>query len=175
MTPTVHFQRDLLPVRKTQNFVGTMDGGHKRPHAPDFAERNGRQKRRNQGGGYNGIRDLPMAAGGGGGVPIPEDAVYRILCPAQKIGSVIGKGGSIIKTLRQDSGAKIKIADAIPGVEERVIIISGPERAGGEKGNRGGGGKAGRDGHRGREGRDRERDKEGKEETENNNNKVSGP
>lgn len=147
-----------------------MDGGQKRPHALDFAERNGRQKRRNQGGGYNGSRDLPMAAGGGGGGgPIPEDAVYRILCPAQKIGSVIGKGGSIIKTLRQDSGAKIKIADAIPGVEERVIIISGPER---EKGNRVGGGAAGREGHRGREGRDRERDKEGKEESEN---KVSGP
>ena len=46
-----------------------------------------------------------------------------MLCPGDKIGGVIGKGGSIIKSLRQNTRAKIKVADGIPGVDERVIII----------------------------------------------------
>ena len=152
-----------------------MDGGYnggKRPHAPydgDFSERNGRQKRRNQGGyssreigGGGGFapRDLPLPLVS---TPLPEDMVYRILCPAPKIGSVIGKGGSIIKTLRQESGAKIKIADAIPGVDERVIIISSAERVDRGRGGRDGSSREGRSGERGREGRERERDG-GKEE-----------
>jgi poly(rC)-binding protein 2/3/4 len=56
-----------------------------------------------------------------------EELVFRILCPNEKIGSVIGKGGSIIKNLREETGARIKVADAVPGSEERVIIISANE------------------------------------------------
>lgn len=48
---------------------------------------------------------------------------YRILCPADKIGSLIGKGGSIIKSLRQECRSKIKVEDPIPGSDERVIYI----------------------------------------------------
>jgi poly(rC)-binding protein 2/3/4 len=40
---------------------------------------------------------------------------------------VIGKGGSIIENLREETGARIKVADAVPGSEERVIIISANE------------------------------------------------
>ncbi|XP_024518635.1 KH domain-containing protein HEN4 [Selaginella moellendorffii] len=60
-----------------------------------------------------------------------QEELFRILCPASRIGSVIGKGGSIIKTLRQQTGAKIKIADAIPGSDERVIIIGAFDAEGG--------------------------------------------
>jgi poly(rC)-binding protein 2/3/4 len=56
-----------------------------------------------------------------------EELVFRILCPNEKIGSVIGKGGSIIENLREETGARIKVADAVPGSEERVIIISANE------------------------------------------------
>ncbi|KAM7471947.1 hypothetical protein LguiA_010130 [Lonicera macranthoides] len=51
------------------------------------------------------------------------EALFRILCPATKTGGVIGKGGSIIRQLREDTGAKIRIDDPIPGCEERVILI----------------------------------------------------
>ncbi|CAK9863214.1 unnamed protein product [Sphagnum jensenii] len=60
--------------------------------------------------------------------PAQDETIFRILCPGSKTGSVIGKGGNIIKALRQETGARIKIADAVPGVDERVIIISAPER-----------------------------------------------
>lgn len=56
-----------------------------------------------------------------------EELVFRILCPNKKIGSVIGRAGSIIKSLQDDIGAKIKITDAVPGSDERIIIISANE------------------------------------------------
>lgn len=59
----------------------------------------------------------------------PSDTVYRILCPSRKIGGVIGKGGSIVKTLREETRAKITVADSVSGSDERVIIIySSPTR-----------------------------------------------
>ncbi|KAM5580964.1 KH domain-containing protein [Rosa sericea] len=51
------------------------------------------------------------------------DTVYRILCPSKKIGGVIGKGGGIIKSLREETRSKITVADSVPGSDERVIII----------------------------------------------------
>ncbi|RZC61139.1 hypothetical protein C5167_022917 [Papaver somniferum] len=55
-----------------------------------------------------------------------EETVYRLLCPIRKIGSVIGKGGGIIKAMREETGAKIKVDEAIAGSDERVIIIFSP-------------------------------------------------
>lgn len=69
------------------------------------------------------------------------DTVYRILCPSNKIGGVIGKGGGVIKALRDETRAKITVSDAVPGSDERVIIIySSPtkvskERDGDEEGS----------------------------------------
>ncbi|XP_078437140.1 RNA-binding KH domain-containing protein RCF3-like [Wolffia australiana] len=58
----------------------------------------------------------------------PGATVFRILCPASKSGSVIGKGGGIITKIRQETGAKIKIEEILPGCEERVVVITGPDR-----------------------------------------------
>ncbi|KAJ0721098.1 putative K domain-containing protein [Helianthus annuus] len=53
----------------------------------------------------------------------PEDTVYRYLCPNKKIGSIIGRGGDIVKQLRSETQAKIRINDTVLGCEERVVII----------------------------------------------------
>ncbi|KAE8021709.1 hypothetical protein FH972_007577 [Carpinus fangiana] len=52
-----------------------------------------------------------------------EDTVYRYLCPVRKIGSVIGRGGEIVKQLRSDTKSKIRIGETVPGCEERVVTI----------------------------------------------------
>lgn len=52
-----------------------------------------------------------------------ELVVYRILCPSEHIGSVIGKGGKVINTLRQATNAKIKVVDPFPGCTNRVLTI----------------------------------------------------
>ncbi|GAB2241475.1 hypothetical protein Droror1_Dr00018250 [Drosera rotundifolia] len=48
---------------------------------------------------------------------------YRILCPDRLIGTVIGKGGIIINSIRQDTRAKVKVVDPFPGAKDRVITI----------------------------------------------------
>ncbi|GFP85307.1 kh domain-containing protein at4g18375 [Phtheirospermum japonicum] len=55
-----------------------------------------------------------------------SDTVYRILCHSDKIGSVIGKGGSIVKALRDETQARITVSDSVPGSDERVITILSP-------------------------------------------------
>ncbi|MBA0843308.1 hypothetical protein Goarm_000510, partial [Gossypium armourianum] len=53
----------------------------------------------------------------------PEDTVYRYLCHVKRIGSIIGRGGEIVKQLRLDSKSNIRICEALPGCEERVVMI----------------------------------------------------
>ncbi|XP_027903393.1 KH domain-containing protein HEN4-like [Vigna unguiculata] len=84
----------------------------KRPNA----EPNGKGKRQKSSGGFSSL-DVS-----------PGSAVFRLLCPVSRIGSVIGKGGAIISQIRQESGVKVKIEEAIPGCDERVITISGSDK-----------------------------------------------
>ncbi|CDP03019.1 unnamed protein product [Coffea canephora] len=67
--------------------------------------------------------------------------MLRVLCPSNKIGSVIGKGGSIISQLREEAGAKIQVEEPVPGWDERVINKNDDEEeAGPVEEVRGGGG-----------------------------------
>ncbi|KAL6991497.1 hypothetical protein U1Q18_009610 [Sarracenia purpurea var. burkii] len=52
-----------------------------------------------------------------------ELIVYRILCPDGAIGSVIGKSGKVINSIRQETKAKIKVVDPFPGSKDRIILI----------------------------------------------------
>ncbi|CAL9179147.1 unnamed protein product [Musa hybrid cultivar] len=62
-------------------------------------------------------------------VKVPLGAIiFRILCPASKSGSVIGKGGGIVARIRHQTGAKIRLEETVPGCDERVIVITGLEK-----------------------------------------------
>ncbi|XP_071689163.1 RNA-binding KH domain-containing protein RCF3 [Rutidosis leptorrhynchoides] len=52
------------------------------------------------------------------------ETLFRILCPASKTGGLIGKGGAIIRQVREETGAKIRIDESTPGAEDRVIYIA---------------------------------------------------
>lgn len=56
-----------------------------------------------------------------------EDVVFKLLCHLDKVGSLIGKGGSIVRTFQNETGASIKIADVVPDSDERVVLISARE------------------------------------------------
>ncbi|KAI4378189.1 hypothetical protein MLD38_015707 [Melastoma candidum] len=53
---------------------------------------------------------------------------YRILCHDSKIGSIIGKSGSIVKSIRQQTGAWINVHELVPGDTERIIEITDSRR-----------------------------------------------
>ncbi|KAI3525537.1 hypothetical protein L1887_04394 [Cichorium endivia] len=48
---------------------------------------------------------------------------FRLLCHASRIGGVIGKSGVIIKQLQQETAAKIRVEDPLPGSDDRVITV----------------------------------------------------
>ncbi|XP_029128312.1 KH domain-containing protein HEN4 isoform X2 [Cajanus cajan] len=57
-------------------------------------------------------------------LPVPSGHVaFRLLCNSSRIGGVIGKSGSVIKTLQKSTGAKIRIEDAPPESPDRVILV----------------------------------------------------
>jgi hypothetical protein len=56
-----------------------------------------------------------------------EDVVFRLLCQADKVGSLIGKGGSVVRALQNETGASIKIAEGVSDSDERVVVISARE------------------------------------------------
>lgn len=69
---------------------------------------------------------LPVASGYGS-KSRSEELVVRVLCPSDKIGRVIGKGGSTIKNIRQSSGARIEVDDTKHDTEECIITITSME------------------------------------------------
>lgn len=88
--------------------AGQRNSYGKRSH--EYSD-NGGNKRRNSGSDKD-----PFSIGS-------EDTAYRYLCPAKKIGSIIGRGGEIVKQLRADTRSKIRIGETVPGCEERVVTI----------------------------------------------------
>ena len=60
----------------------------------------------------------------------PKDEGHPVLCLSrcwQLAGAIIGKGGSRIRQIRQESGAGITIDEALPGSNDRIITITGSQ------------------------------------------------
>ncbi|KAL1553127.1 RNA-binding KH domain-containing protein RCF3-like [Salvia divinorum] len=100
---------------------GGGGGGHH--YAPSYR----RSSSSSGGGAGNG-----GGGGGGGGRKLPDQLMvttsYRILCHDVKAGGVIGKSGTIIKAIRQHTGAWINVHELVHGDEERIIEISDTRR-----------------------------------------------
>ena len=62
-----------------------------------------------------------------GNVSRYEELIIRVLCPFDKIGRVIGKGGSTIKSIRQASGARIEVDDTKADRDECIITVTATE------------------------------------------------
>ncbi|CAI0402147.1 unnamed protein product [Linum tenue] len=56
-----------------------------------------------------------------------KDFAVRLLCPIGNIGSVIGKGGVIIKQIRQETRASIKVDSSATEGDDCIIFISAKE------------------------------------------------
>ena len=93
--------------------------------------------RRRGGGGGGGGRDRRRGGAGpagtfgdGGDFHDAPRVQFRILCPTARVGRVIGREGAVIKATRAETGARVKVAAATRGADERVIVVaSGDELA----------------------------------------------
>ncbi|XP_020090507.1 KH domain-containing protein HEN4-like [Ananas comosus] len=75
------------------------------------------------------------AAGGGGGggfrVPAPQlptasasETLFRIICPADRLGGVVAKDGSVLAELGAGAAA-ISVDNPVPRCDDRVVVIVG--------------------------------------------------
>ncbi|XP_058068129.1 KH domain-containing protein HEN4 isoform X1 [Magnolia sinica] len=73
--------------------------------------------------GYSSVPGPDSAALGHRQV-LEEEVVFRLLCSNDKVGSLIGKGGTIVRGLQNETGASIKVLESVSDSEERVVVIS---------------------------------------------------
>ncbi|XP_024916054.1 poly(rC)-binding protein 4 isoform X2 [Cynoglossus semilaevis] len=65
-----------------------------------------------------------------GTVTSKPPVTLRLVIPASQCGSLIGKGGSKIKEIRESTGAQVQVAgDLLPNSTEREVTISGSQEA----------------------------------------------
>ncbi|WCJ18227.1 RNA-binding KH domain-containing protein [Euphorbia peplus] len=60
---------------------------------------------------------------------LQEEVGFRILCSNERIGGVIGKGGTIIKALQNETGASVTIGEAVDSCDERLITVIASENS----------------------------------------------
>uniref|UniRef100_J3KY25 K Homology domain-containing protein n=2 Tax=Oryza brachyantha TaxID=4533 RepID=J3KY25_ORYBR len=92
-----------------------LEMASKRPFQKNSSEQNGRGKWQKT--KHNSSQQPQL-------IVQPGVPIFRILCPTSKSGNVIGKGGGIIAKIRQETGVKIRVDEAVPGCDERVIVIT---------------------------------------------------
>lgn len=59
--------------------------------------------------------------------PYGEDLVFRILCPNDKVDSVVGESQGMLDLLQNEIGVDVKVADPVAGLDEKIIVISSEE------------------------------------------------
>uniref|UniRef100_A0A8B9MY86 K Homology domain-containing protein n=1 Tax=Accipiter nisus TaxID=211598 RepID=A0A8B9MY86_9AVES len=72
------------------------------------------------------IRNAESSANSPCTVTSKPPVTLRLVVPASQCGSLIGKGGSKIKEIRESTGAQVQVAgDMLPNSTERAVTISG--------------------------------------------------
>lgn len=51
----------------------------------------------------------------------PGDNVFRLIIPFQKVGAIIGRKGEYVKKICEETRARIKVLDGVPGATERIV------------------------------------------------------
>lgn len=83
--------------------------------------------------GVNSVSNFVLQEVGGplAGTAIPRPPItLRLIMPASQCGSLIGKGGSKIKEIREITGASVVVAsEMLPNSTERAVTVSGTSDA----------------------------------------------
>ncbi|XP_038683905.1 KH domain-containing protein HEN4 [Tripterygium wilfordii] len=56
-----------------------------------------------------------------------KEVTFKILCSNDRVGGIIGKGGTIIKALQSETGASISIGPTMANCDERLITVTANE------------------------------------------------
>lgn len=86
----------------------------KRPYDDNHMESNGKGKSQKLAGNYSRNRSSNSSTDG---------ITFRVLVPVSKIDGVIGKDGEIKSQISQIASVNIRVEEAVPGSDERVVVI----------------------------------------------------
>jgi KH domain len=79
------------------------------------------------------VSDVAASSSSAAYAPTPVDQfLFKMLCPANVTGSIIGRGGQVLQQIGDMSGAKVRVSqnqEFYPGTSDRIMLISGPKRA----------------------------------------------
>ncbi|KAI4299170.1 hypothetical protein L6164_032654 [Bauhinia variegata] len=56
-----------------------------------------------------------------------REVTFRLLCSNDRVGGVIGKGGSIVRALQNETGATISIGPSVADCEDRLVTVTASE------------------------------------------------
>ncbi|KAJ7968311.1 KH domain-containing protein family [Quillaja saponaria] len=59
--------------------------------------------------------------------PPEQEVTFKILCSNDKVGGIIGKGGSIVRALQNETGANISVSASISDCDERLVTVTASE------------------------------------------------
>lgn len=127
--------------RNRSNFHGRVHSPERFfPHEDNFIPHMNNTPRRLPdglpGGRYNNYSSHSSGFGNGPiGAPIAdngppilgEDLVFRILCPIDRVESLIGENDGFFDLLQHEVGVDVKVADRVAGSNEQIVIISSNE------------------------------------------------
>ncbi|KAI3815326.1 hypothetical protein L1987_14989 [Smallanthus sonchifolius] len=81
----------------------------------------------------NGQMDIPSVSSDADTCPSmdiqasQQEIVFRMLCSSDRVGSVIGKSGTVVQALQKESGASISFGAPVADCDERLITITAME------------------------------------------------
>ena len=56
-----------------------------------------------------------------------EDVLFRIICPNDKVESLMDDSSGFLEMLHSDVGVDVHFTDAVPGSDERVLVVTSEE------------------------------------------------
>ena len=77
-------------------------------------------------GGASPAHTLYHSAFSGLPPPDPDAVVFRLLCPSDRVGALLGADGDALRRLRDETGANIRLLDPEDD-PDRVVVLSGAE------------------------------------------------
>lgn len=77
-------------------------------------------------GGASPAHTLYHSAFSGLPSPDPDAVVFRLLCPSDRVGALLGADGDALRRLRDETGANIRLLDPEDD-PDRVVVLSGAE------------------------------------------------
>lgn len=57
----------------------------------------------------------------------PQEVLFKLLCPNERVGGIMGMGGSIVQAIQNETGASVSVGLPLADCDERLITISAME------------------------------------------------